>query len=91
MKPFRGPEAAAPRRPGAAQRVGLVLALACAVGAIGACGSVGVKPWERDLMARPDMAPDPAPIDSSIDDHVYFSKEAATGGRGFGGGGCGCN
>lgn len=42
-------------------------------------------------MARPDMAPDPAPIDSAIDDHIYFSKEASTGGRGFGGGGCGCN
>jgi hypothetical protein len=65
-----------------------VVALA---GALGACSSVGVKPWDRDLMARPDMAPDPAPIDSAIDDHIYFSKEASTGGRGFGGGGCGCN
>ncbi len=26
-----------------------------------------------------------------IDDHIYFSKEGSSGGRGFGGGGCGCN
>jgi len=55
------------------------------------CGMVGVKPWERDLMARPEMALDAAPVDAGIDDHIYFSKEAASGGRGFGGGGCGCN
>ncbi len=70
------------------------LRFACA-GAIllslGACSTVGVKPWERDLLARPEMVLGSAPVDDSIDDHVYFSKEAATGGRGFGGGGCGCN
>ena len=27
----------------------------------------------------------------TTDDHIYFSKEASSGGRGFGGGGCGCN
>jgi len=58
---------------------------------LGACGLVGVKPWERDLMAKPEMLLDAAPIDSAMDDHVYFSKEAASGGKGFGGGGCGCN
>jgi hypothetical protein len=26
-----------------------------------------------------------------IDQHVYFSKEASTGGVGVAGGGCGCN
>ena len=30
-------------------------------------------------------------LETAIDEHVYFSKEAATGGRGIGGGGCGCN
>jgi len=58
---------------------------------LGGCGHIGVKPWERDLMARPEMQLDPYPVDSSIDDHIYFSKEASSGGRGFGGGGCGCN
>ena len=64
--------------------------LACAL-ALAGCGSVGVKPWERGTLARADMQLDPDPVQSGIDDHIYFSKEASSGGRGFGGGGCGCN
>jgi hypothetical protein len=55
------------------------------------CSSLGVKPWERDILAREDMALDNAPMDSGFDDHIYFSKEASSGGKSFGGGGCGCN
>jgi hypothetical protein len=55
------------------------------------CASVGVEPWQRDVLARPEMSLDEAPVDAAIDDHIYFSKEASSGGRGFGGGGCGCN
>lgn len=55
------------------------------------CASLGAKPWERDQLARSVMQLDPNPTESAIDDHVYFSKEASSGGRGFGGGGCGCN
>lgn len=55
------------------------------------CAQLGVQPWERDLLAKPSMQLTAAPLESAIDDHIYFSKEAATGGRGFGGGGCGCN
>ena len=55
------------------------------------CASVGVEPWQRDVLARPEMSLDAAPVDAAIDDHIYFSKEASSGGRGFGGGGCGCN
>jgi hypothetical protein len=51
----------------------------------------GVKPWERDLLAKPQMALDPDPLQTAFDEHIYFSKEASSGGRGFGGGGCGCN
>ena len=54
-------------------------------------GCAGVQPWERDVLARPEMSLDNAPLDAAIDDHIYFSKEASSGGRGFGGGGCGCN
>ena len=61
------------------------------VAALSGCSAVGVKPWERETLAKPEMALDAYPIDSSFDEHVYFSKEAASGGRGFGGGGCGCN
>jgi hypothetical protein len=54
-------------------------------------GCSTVEPWERDVLAREDMAIDNAPLDSAFDDHIYFSKEASSGGRGFSGGGCGCN
>jgi len=58
---------------------------------ITACSELGVKPWERNVLARPEMSLDSAPLTSALDDHIYFSKEASSGGRGFGGGGCGCN
>jgi len=49
----------------------------------------GVRPWQRGVLAG--MQLDGDPIDMAWDDHIYFSKEASSGGRGFGGGGCGCN
>ena len=55
------------------------------------CGSLGVKPWERNLLAREDMLLDGDGLELAVDDHVYFSKEASSGGRSFAGGGCGCN
>jgi len=55
------------------------------------CASLGVQPWERDIHARPEMSLDADPLTNGLDDHIYFSKEASSGGRGFGGGGCGCN
>lgn len=58
---------------------------------ITACSELGVKPWERNVLAKPEMSLDSAPLTSALDDHTYFSKEASSGGRGFGGGGCGCN
>lgn len=61
------------------------------VSLLSACSSLGVKPWERDVLARDDMALESAAMDGAFDDHIYFSKEASSGGKGFGGGGCGCN
>lgn len=55
------------------------------------CSQLGVQPWERDLLAKPAMQLTPSAVEAAIDDHTYFSKEAATGGRSTGGGGCGCN
>ena len=55
------------------------------------CSSLGAKPWQHDLLAREDMQLRSNPVDAAIDDHLYFSKEASSGGRGFAGGGCGCN
>jgi hypothetical protein len=60
------------------------------------CGSMlggceTVKPWQRGALADPIMQPDRDPIGSGQIDHVYFSREQASGGRTVGGGGCGCN
>ena len=67
-----------------------VAALAAATAAaLATTGCAGVEPWERDLHARADMQADAH--DAAIDDHIYFSKEASSGGRSFAGGGCGCN
>ncbi|HEX7027997.1 MAG TPA: DUF4266 domain-containing protein [Gammaproteobacteria bacterium] len=54
-------------------------------------GCAEVRPWERNILARPEMQLTPDKLSSYVDDHIYFSKEAATGGKAVGGGGCGCN
>jgi hypothetical protein len=58
---------------------------------IASSGCTTVKPWDRDMLSRPDMAFDTDPLETSRRDHVYFSKEATPPGGGAGGGGCGCN
>ena len=55
------------------------------------CSSMGVEPWEQDVLAKEEMQLIVDPLEMAIDEHIYFSKEASSGGRGFGGGGCGCN
>ena len=70
------------RSHGIALLLGIVLlATACA----------GVKPWERDQLARPDMAWDPDPLEATQRSHIHFSREGSIGGGDAGGGGCGCN
>ena len=55
------------------------------------CALEPVQPWDRDLLAKDEMKLVPHPVNSYINEHIYFSKEAASGGAGVGGGGCGCN
>jgi hypothetical protein len=55
------------------------------------CAATRVQPWDRDLLARPQMRFTPHPLLSAVDDHIYFSKEGSTGGMDPSGGGCGCN
>ncbi len=50
-----------------------------------------VKPWQRGILAQEAMQLDDDPTQSFADEHIYFSKEGSTGGKGVGGGGCGCN
>jgi Domain of unknown function (DUF4266) len=60
------------------------------------CGSLlisctDVRAWERGYLAREEMAWDPDALESSLNDHIFFSKEASSGGNSAAGGGCGCN
>ena len=56
-----------------------------------ASGCATVKPWQREALADPIMQPGRYPMAAAQLDHVYFSREAASGGTSVGGGGCGCN
>lgn len=64
-----------------------LLLSACAL--LGACAHV--EPWQRGHLARDEMAFDPDPQATALWGLTYASKEAASGGAGIGGGGCGCN
>jgi len=68
-----------------------VVAVAALLGLLCATGCVRVRPWEREVLARRDMAWEPAPLESAYRGHVHFAKEAALVGGSGGGGGCGCN
>lgn len=50
-----------------------------------------VQPWERGTLTDYVMRPDRDPIGTAMDEHIFFSREEANGGRGVGGSGCGCN
>ena len=71
-------------------RASLRLLLLVLSGAV-AGGCAAVKPWERGTLAEYGMRADRDPLADATYDHVYFTREAAAGGRGVGGGGCGCN
>lgn len=59
--------------------------------AVAGGGCIGVKPWERGVLSDYTMRPDRDPLSDTMYEHVYFTREAASGGRSVGGGGCGCN
>jgi len=67
------------------------LRLLAALALVCAAGCTPVRPWEREILARPEMAWDPDPLEAAQRSHVFFSKEASLPGGGAGGGGCGCN
>lgn len=68
-----------------------ILLLAVGLSALTLTGCVRVKPWQRGTLAEYGMRGDRDPLGVAQDEHIYFSREAASGGRGVGGGGCGCN
>ena len=54
-------------------------------------GCTHVDPWQKGDLARPEMSFESDKLENAYREHIYFSKEAASGGSGVGGGGCGCN
>ena len=38
------------------------------------CSSMGVEPWERDLLAKDSMQLAPDYFDNFYDEHIYFRK-----------------
>lgn len=68
-----------------------IVALSALLALLSGCAGLGVEPWDRDILAKDEMQLVVDPVEAAFDDHIYFSKEASSGGRGFGGGGCGCN
>lgn len=68
------------------KRVLLILAAT-----LGGCALAPVQPWEKGELAKPAMRLDHDRLGQAYDEHTYSSKEAASGGSGVGGGGCGCN
>lgn len=56
---------------------------------LGACTQV--RPWEKGLLAKEEMAWRTDALEGALNDHIFFSKEASSGGSTAAGGGCGCN
>ncbi len=74
-----------------ARRATLVILSCAALASVLLTGCAKVKPWERETLARSDMAWEPDPLQAKRRAHIYWSKEASLPGGSAGGGGCGCN
>jgi hypothetical protein len=70
-------------------RIGKAILIVVLGGSLTGC--VNVQPWERGTLSEYIMRPDRDPLQEVTAEHMFFSREAAAGGRGVGGGGCGCN
>lgn len=71
---------------GAMAAVGALIALAST-----GCAMQPPQPWEKGALARPEMTMGGDVLGDRFAQHIYTSKENASGGNGVGGGGCGCN
>ncbi|MCX7072590.1 MAG: DUF4266 domain-containing protein [Gammaproteobacteria bacterium] len=69
-----------------------VVLITIAAGAAGSgCAMQAPKPWQKGVLAKPEMTMAGDMLELKFNDHTWTSKEASFGGFGVGGGGCGCN
>jgi len=72
-------------------RAAVGLSIAAAAMTLGGCAIQPPQPWEKGKLALPEMTMGADPLSSRFEQHIYSSKENASGGYSVGGGGCGCN
>jgi len=65
----------------------LILLLSCTI----LTNCTQVQPWERGRLAQPEMAWQTDGLEADLNKHIFYSKEASSGGNSAAGGGCGCN
>lgn len=68
-----------------------LLVLVCLAALAGCSVFAPPQPWQKGNLARPEMTMGGDPLNERFLQHIYSSKENASGGYGVGGGGCGCN
>ncbi|HEX5684243.1 MAG TPA: DUF4266 domain-containing protein [Ideonella sp.] len=68
-----------------------LFAAALTTAALAGCALQPPQAWEKRALAKPEMTMAGDPLADRFDQHIYASKENASGGYGVGGGGCGCN
>ncbi|MBW8832528.1 MAG: DUF4266 domain-containing protein [Burkholderiales bacterium] len=66
-----------------------ISALCALVASLAGCASP--QPWEKGVLAKEAMTMGGDTLEQRFNQHILASKEAASGGSGVGGGGCGCN
>jgi outer membrane lipoprotein SlyB len=70
----------------------LLIICAFAVLSLQGCANVGkVEAFEKGYLAKEAMTFKGDILEAKFHEHIYGSKENASGGSGVGGGGCGCN
>ncbi len=73
------------------KRLSLVVVIASCVVQTG-CANLGkVEAFEKGNLAKESMTFGGDGLEGRFHEHIYASKENASGGNGVGGGGCGCN
>jgi hypothetical protein len=67
------------------------ISAACVLVLAGCSSLSPPQAWEKGNLAKPEMTMGSDTLDERFVQHIYSSKENASGGYGVGGGGCGCN